>query len=326
MPAVHLQLVKNANTIKAALPFSNVLVIDARFDTLCVGFTKGTMSSKHRIIFETTASNEIKNYITKNYVLRPEGDSSYRLVILLEKFWVSSSIETGKEDGPGMQTISRGFIIKANLLAEVNGLYHPLYRIDSAFLTNLDTDGNNVYTIVERSIDKMLDKIVDKKASELKISRKSLTDNDINNYISQKLSLPILTCTSYNKGVYNTFDEFKNNNPSTTDFEVGKNSKTDALYVKDGAGGSYLLKNFWGYSDGKKIYINSGNNFFQLIREGNTFNIYGFKSFKKSSRPNIAGTILEDVLIFPGIGEMSTASYSSKRNPLQVDMETGELF
>lgn len=67
------------------------------------------------------------------------------------------------------------------------------------------------------------------------------------------------------KGLYKTFEEFQSNNPSEEGDLVIKNRSTAAqiyllanrneLVLRDAAGQEHKLKNYWGFCDGKNIYI-----------------------------------------------------------------------
>lgn len=72
MPLKHITLKKQGG-ITDTLPFSSISIIDARYDTLSLGFKYPTyprvLSSYKRMVFtDTTCSGEIKNYITHNCI------------------------------------------------------------------------------------------------------------------------------------------------------------------------------------------------------------------------------------------------------------------
>jgi len=215
-------------------------------------------------------------------------------------------------------------------LVEKKGLYHPLYTIDTVYLSNTNLTEYEAAILLQHGIDILLGKVKNKNESELKISRKSLSASDVNDYVLQKRNLPVLEAPFYKKGIYKTFDEFVQNQPSITDFTKGKNGKvTDEMYVKDAAGSEYLLRDFWGFSDGRNIYINTGDNFFRLTKQDGAFVFYGFNSLMKKvyirwERLPLAATSATGLVN----GSLATQDthYKGTKKPLEVDMETGESY
>ena len=94
-----------------------------------------------------------------------------------------------------------------------------------------------------------------------------------------------------------------------------------------------LMRELYGYSDGKDIFISSAGNFFRLYRSGNSFNIFGVKSLKKVRSANIAenavaGLGLAAVRWSPAYLGKSHSGYNYKLRPapFQLDMETGNIY
>ncbi|MFY0253035.1 hypothetical protein ACDQ55_03685 [Chitinophaga sp. 30R24] len=77
--------------------------------------------------------------------------------------------------------------------------------------------------------------------------------------------VPILETQQLKKGLYRTFEEFQTNNPSEQGDLIIKNRSLAAqtyllahpneLIFRDESGQEHKVKNFWGYCDGKNIYI-----------------------------------------------------------------------
>ena len=109
-------------------------------------------------------------------------------------------------------------------------------------------------------------------------------------------TIPILKTEMPDRGVYKSFNEFKNNNPSIKDFEIKKGQYTDELLITEN-NQTYPLQNFWGYSDGKNLFIRSADNLFQLIKAGNTFNIKGIKSFSQKYNKTVGNELVSSYLI-----------------------------
>ena len=63
--------------------------------------------------------------------------------------------------------------------------------------------------------------------------------------------MPILEDSLQAPGVYLSFEEFKNNNPSIKDFEVTKDKLNDIITTKETNGRQMPPSFAWGYSVGK---------------------------------------------------------------------------
>ena len=74
------------------------------------------------------------------------------------------------------------------------------------------------------------------------------------------------------------------------------------------------MDNYWGYSDGDKIFIGSYGH--HLCRIGNTFDFYQDHPSIVSKRvynPVLGGSTVESIFLF-------------NRFPYQIDIETGEIY
>ena len=97
---------------------------------------------------------------------------------------------------------------------------------------------------------------------------------------------------------------------------------TDELYIEEN-GNPVLLKNFWGFCDGEKNYINLGFNFFELLRKSNTYELWGSKNITEKTNQYYGP--------LSSTGTTGGVFINAKRNklnykPLQLDMETGKLY
>lgn len=92
------------------------------------------------------------------------------------------------------------------------------------------------------------------------------------------------------KGLYKTFEEFQSNNPSEEGDLVIKNRSTAAqiyllanrneLVLRDASGQEHKLKNYWGFCDGKNIYIK--DNGLNKLQEIGYYCIYALHGMQPS--------------------------------------------
>ena len=117
------------------------------------------------------------------------------------------------------------------------------------------------------------------------------------------------------KGIYKSFDDFKNNTPWIVEFELKKGKITDELYVNSGTS-SQVLPEYWGFYDGKQLFIKSGYNAFPAVQQQNSFEVYGSKFITHTQiafRNAITGVV------------WGASKKVLDKKILQLNMETGEF-
>jgi hypothetical protein len=141
----------------------------------------------------------------------------------------------------------------------------------------------------------------------------------------RQLEIPLFQDVTYKKGVYKTFDEFKMDNPSFTDYELVEDKYTKTILVKD-IKGAYPIRDVWGYSDGKHLYIQSADNYFELLSRQNTFICNGAKALSRY-RVVKAGNVLTLGTLYGSVGRQNKkVIYNLDLKPFELDMDTGRLF
>ena len=136
------------------------------------------------------------------------------------------------------------------------------------------------------------------------------TMQEIVSYNAKRNELIVFKNSNLKKGIYLNFEEFKNNNPSITDYKEEKTKyqvfKTER-YLTDMQGN--LIKDYWGYSDGEKFrYGKYGND--KIFPIGNTFQF--FVQINNTDANNTT--------------PISTKEKTKVWFPYQIDMETGEVY
>jgi hypothetical protein len=91
---------------------------------------------------------------------------------------------------------------------------------------------------------------------------------------------------------------------------------------------SYPLQNFWGYSDGKNLFIRSAGNLFKLVKTGNAFNI---KVIKSRTRPYTADEMRALGVATNSLGCLALRSLINNNltadiTAFQLNMQTGEIY
>ena len=151
-------------------------------------------------------------------------------------------------------------------------------------------------------------------------SQKKITDDDSPN--AKYACLPM------------EFEDFRQNKPAFTYFEIKFDKVSDHLFVIGKRGFDSLIMDAWGYSDGERLYCQVMSNYFPLFRSGNNFDFYAPKDFVVKTPlvpvPKMGGSSGSPVagLIMLGAGELLSMIKTSsiKLKPFQLDIETGKFY
>jgi hypothetical protein len=305
-------------------PFSAVEVRDIRPDTTKLGFyrsTKDRRSYKYR--FARNTEMELNDFLWNHFRDNLDLSSPHQLVIYIKKLWLSE-FDSTELNTHNTHIRNAWLYLKAELYLRSNDSYFPVYRFDSVLYTRK----NNSYTSGGFITNTLLESLY------------PLTKTDFTQ-VTHKRKLNKATVDAFNnpytistepkplKGVYLSFDEFKNNQPSYTTFEVKFESIADIIYVREADGRLYPKKNVWGFSDGKTAYIRMGSNFFPLYNHQRTWEFYGSAAMEARGlrMPVILGVGLPLAIASAGAAEFQ--QYEKRLVNLrafQVDVENGKFY
>jgi len=299
------------------IPFKNILVKDYRFDSTKLGFIHSFGGYK-KIKFSSTSSNSFTNHLNKYFENNFDNTSGNNLLIVLKNYWFEQPDRTLEED-PKLEDVNPGNVIFAlchtdmEVFCGKEDIYKALIKIKYRFSLPVNKQkelADNIFLPFDSLV---------KKNSSLDIEtvlsgKKEFTISDISNNYIKRFDLPLLKNNADTKGVYITFWDFIQNKPSHTDFKIKKAKLSDELYIRVN-NSDELLTEFWGFFDGKNYYIRMGYNFFRLVRQNNTFDLYG-------------GTTIKTDYINLNT-QQNPAPLRSRElslTPLQINMETGKIY
>ncbi len=317
--------VADNNDATVSLPFSAIEIRDIRPDTTKLGFyrsTKDRRSYKYR--FASNTADELTAFLNDHFKNNLTPASGNRLVIYVKKLWLSE-FDSAELNLHNTHVRNAWLYLKAEIYLQSKETYHPVYRLDSVIYvrkTNSYTSGG----FIASSLVKGLQSLGHIDYARV-LNKRKLTQPDIDAFNNQYTGSPALPKPA--KGVYLSYNEFKNNHPSCTDFDVRFESLADIVYVKEADGRHYPKKNIWGFSDGQTMFIRMGSNFFPLYNQDKTWEFYGSASMESLGlrMPVIAGIGLPVMLASAGANEIS--QYEKKLVNLrafQVDIENGKFY
>jgi hypothetical protein len=311
------------------LPFKSIKIIDSRFDTSKIGylpftnFISGKKKLYKKMVLMGGISNAIESYYNEYYT-GSFTHNDFELLIVMKRFWISGNAI----DNPKRIEVVNSVKMNSNIYCKweyylgKNGKYLPIKRIDTVirYTEDLAKYGEEEFRKKKLSFFKYtlktLIEILDYSNAVKQFNdqpKKTLTE--IKEFNAKMYVIPILQDSGFKKGVYLSFDDFKNNRPSIMDFrekKMGYSTINTENYLETMNGEE--ISNYWGYSDGKDFRYGMLVND-KIYRIQNTFCFF-IKAVGYFNSQDI---------------DLSTIITSNKLKyeswiPFQIDMETGEIY
>jgi hypothetical protein len=289
----------------------------------------------------TVTAIAIADYLNSHFA-SPRGTSV--ALIVLRTLWLSDAnyIREEKIKDPDRGDDKTKIRLKVEVYAVKDAVYTPLIRYDFH-----QTSTSASYKHFGKDLAAMLDDLADT-ASNLAARQLAhglrLSLDDILQFNQSRYEAAITKDGPLVKGVYNSFEEFKDNAPSIRDYEIKKEKKKSILYLKDGNGHSYYCHNAWGYCDGNAIYVMKDGTLEPAWREGkawyflsgtdnggDAYSPYNNAYYVPSAGP--AGTVaggttagISGVAVGALITPMITNANNRVKHVFTVDMDNGNVY
>jgi hypothetical protein len=301
-------------------PFCHFEVIDERPDTTRIGVHGNLPMNSHafdrQLTFPGSAAQELTRYLNR-YFAHPDAPDT--ALVVLRQLWLSDTdpyfpaADPYRPAGQGQPAENTHIRLRAEVYAHRDNRYLPLVRFDT-----LQATGNVTYSKVkctyngwEKELALQLEELTENAA--LAVARKEsggkwITWDDIHTFNQSRFTIPIFNSPTLSRGVYASFEEFRDNAPSIHDFEIKKSNGGLTIYLKGSDGNSYYTHNAWGYCDGSQFFLMRDGLLKPLRKAGNSFCFYGIEP--------------DDLTPVPG-----TFGGHNERHCLYViDMDTGDIY
>jgi hypothetical protein len=349
LPSVTIRFKTAHDLIAAATTsiFSHFEVIDERPDTARIGVHTNMKTFRRpydrQLIFDRSASSAVAAWLN-NHFSRP--GAPYTALIVLRALWLSDAryIREDLVRDPDRRFEKTHIRLKAEIYAIKGDRYLPLLRFDTLQATKKMTYyaslrapysdwGNNLASILAELADSSSSIMTRKQDGSRWISFE-----DIRQFNTSRFEAPIGKADVLTRGVYASFEEFRNNSPSVRDFEVKVEDNHRILYVRE-AGNTYYTHDAWGYCDGKDVYIMRDGILYSAWREGKAFYFYR-DIISRVNPPD--GEIIPTSEPVPPTGAVSGAPIATSANAedsftgrhadykrryvYSVDMDTGTVY
>jgi hypothetical protein len=325
--------------------FHHFEVMDERPDTSRIGVhtDRGTIGGNRsrQLIFAQSAAREIAAYLDTRF---SHSGAPYTALVVIRTLWLSDANNLMEDivKDPEKYDQRTKIRLKAEIYAEKDGLYTPLFRFDSLQISlrrGLNTHfGNDLSDMLEDLADSSTILLAQKGGEGRKISRA-----DILQFNQSRFDPLISRGGLLVKGAYMNFKEFKDNAPSLLDCEIKKEKDNLILYLRDGGGHSYYSHNTWGYCDGKTVYVMKDGMLVPAWREGKAWYILSQTQIEDPKKQGGEGPLLgagpgptvtspAGATVMLGSTAATGAAVNGLRGPgtqkhiFTVDMDTGQLY
>lgn len=317
------------------LPFEKIKIIDSRFDSSKLGFRISNAFSLRvkinvqKILLKPGIEAGIENFFNEYYQNNFTHNGKV-LLISIKKLWINNMpYRPGKNQRKDIERISQQDIYaKFEYYFGSENAYVPLKRIDTVFqltpdkrIEDYDPKDENKLPFFCFALEKMVENINYNFYIKASGKKNKMSVEDIEKYNATTKNIPILN-EPIKKGVFLTFNEFRNNQPSIVSFSKRKLLKKKIYEIVDER--ENVILDYFAYYDGEKLAIAKhlselfGSNISQdnygMYKVNNSFQFYE-NYFQYTGREANAGTTYENVPATVLVGV-----------PRQVDMETGEIY
>jgi hypothetical protein len=327
---VEIHLKKQEPQAIVNLPFKTINILDYRNDTSVLGFAKDKEpfynTSQVSFVFKTSVAQAIMFYLNK--MISTNDSSDLNFLITVRKLYASNEIENDSiyDGNLRMQhSYMPGLISSFELYLNKGSEFIPIKRFDTTILMSKELE-SGISEMMSQTLNALLRHVAAITPEQWNKKNKYLSFHKIDSFSSQRQFYPVLLENVYKKGVYKSFEEFKNNTPSISDYSIKKTEKADLLYVKDEQGQELPIRKVWGFCDGTTIYINSGNIYFPLFKYKRNFYAFATKHLTKTKTINAAAEAGKFILGLGTVGPSWKYDMKLKTSLMQLDLQSGVLY
>ena len=254
--------------------FNSIRVVDLRRDTSRVGLVSNGRNTQDEVRFPSPAADQLKGYLDAGYS-SPKGGQS--LLVVIKDLWIADPKQLRRLARPAWNV---SFHLEA-YLSEKDG-YKPLAYMDT---TLHELQGSSLPDAVAWGLSELTDLFMDKVAAYDQAGgwaeKRTVSYEQIDSFNRARFDYAMDTVTRPLKGVYGNVDEFKNNAPSISQYELSKDKSGNMeVRVRDENGQLYFTRTVWGCCDGKQAYIMMDGNLFPIFGVQHQFYVLGSKDYR----------------------------------------------
>ncbi|HTR27761.1 MAG TPA: hypothetical protein VMH27_00725 [Puia sp.] len=263
--------------------FSHFEVLDERADTGRIGIHTCIpdfgRNYDRQLVFSHSAATELAGYLNSRFA---RAGSPYTALVILRTLWLSDANYVRAEylRNPERRMERTHIRLKAEVYAFQDGRYIPLLRFDTlqTAMKKRILQERSPYFEWGVNLTELLDNLVDSASALARgkaMANRRVDLDDIREFNASRFNAPIDDNLPA-RGVYASFEEFRNNTPSIQHFEIKVENHQRVIYIQE-SGATYYTHDAWGYCDGKDFYIMRDGVLCPAWKEGKAFFSKEFK-------------------------------------------------
>lgn len=301
------------------LPFQQIRFTDYRFDTTKEGFYE-QYTSFLKFHFAGGAAASLQNWFDK--ISGKTSEASLHIVI--RSLWLRDlkAAEINIKEFPDRSRISQ-FIVKMDAYMVRDSQYQAALRIDTVYSVAGDA-GSKKEALLTLALHHIANKISGISPEALQKKNKFSAAQVFSQYEKLHQKAKAIETASL-RGIYFSFEDFVNNKIAVVDFVIEENETADYLYIIE-KGEQKLNTSFWGFAEDGKKFIRVSNNFFPLIPDQQTFSFWGCYRAVHLNAAARSERRIKRYVLFGVFGELHHSRLKNQLRPMQVDMETGNVY
>jgi hypothetical protein len=294
---------------------------DARADTARIGMYTSRPKSTQIVI---KGGGSLGEAMSKRFAA-PTGID---ILIVAKEFWITDYVyvfDAAKGINPRyVQPVSK-MIANLDVFEKKGEQFIPLCRVDTVFLST-----SFVPKVAPRMLTATLELIYssidDALTKNVYAKRKPFDRATVYANYSKRFEVPVVSNPELYKGVFDTYEQFKQNTPGSQSFTIKFNkNEPHALYMKDDKGNEFLKRKVWGVCDGENVYVMQEGMLFQLYKQDKAFYWFGAKDIRTRSYGAPAAVPLGGGWFAVGLEDVAN-DVKIIKGPYLLNIETGEPY
>lgn len=297
--------------------FSQIEVVDTRFDKEYMGFVqKGLMNRRAPVKLKRPLSEEVKEFALQLIDSADKEDGT--LLINIRNFFMSELTGAFSESGT--------FVLKASFYYKRNDKYDLMFSVDTSIVVKSMDVTHKLLRTVNLQWGRYIEKAATFDLAQIG-TEGAWTYDDIQDVdLLEKKQLPVFNTDLPERGLYLTYEDFKDNRPTETNFikEIHNKTKAQLFFYtkKDGTKGKPVMKrDYYAICDGEGLYISTQYGFYPARKQGYDFFFTGMVA-EAANASNVAMASL-----FFGVIGAAVASIPSKgMYEFKIDHTNGKFL
>lgn len=215
-------------------------VIDNRFFTYCVGTARVGLNNRSVPAVLENNLNSIRDYLSQQYT--PNTDAT-PITLIIDHFWVSEQAKSLTVDGTFELEIS---FAKKKSNGKLEIIHQFNDEITEGCMDATKSHTRRIKALLDKAFKEFLEKDIAKLGGEVFVK------NELNP------TKNILNADTLKVGFYKSFEDFYNNSPRAIEnISIEALNKKNVLFKMVDNFSSKRIKNYYGYCDGKELYLNA---------------------------------------------------------------------